>query len=122
MVGRRKVDDERLPPLVLPVEGRDNCLGPPGARCTLVEYGDYPSSHCRNVAASVNEVVRELRDDLCFVSRNHPQPHRDPRSRPAAEAAEAAGLQGKFWLTHDRLFEHQDDLSAVVIRELLTPA
>jgi protein-disulfide isomerase len=113
------MDEKRgLPTLVLPVEDRDNCLGPASARYSLVEYGDYESPHCRNVLGPVNELVRELQDDLCFVFRNFPQPALHPRSRPVAEAAEAAGLQGKFWLMHDRLFAHQDDLSDPVVREI----
>jgi protein-disulfide isomerase len=111
-------EEEELPTLVLPVENRDNCLGPESARYSLVEYGDYESPHCRNVLGAVNELVRELGDDLCFVFRNFPQPAIHPRSRPAAEAAEAAGLQGKFWLMHDRLFARQDDLSDEVFHEL----
>ena len=111
-------EKETLPTLVLPVENRDNCLGPVSARYSLVEYGDYGSLRCRNVLGTVNELVRELQDELCFVFRNYPQPSINPRSRPAAEVAEAAGLQGKFWLMHDRLFEHQEDLSDAVFREL----
>jgi protein-disulfide isomerase len=111
-------EDEELPELVLPLEQRDNCLGPPSARYSLVEYGNYTSVHCRHVLSAVNGLVRELGDDLCFVFRNFPQPSLHPLSRPAAEAAEAAGLQGKFWLMHDRLFAHQDELSDKMIREI----
>lgn len=111
-------ENEELPELVLPVESRDNCLGSPSARYSLVEYGDYTSPHCRHVLGAVSELVRELEDELCVVYRNFPQPILHPQSRVAAEAAEAAGLQGKFWLMHDRLFDHQDDLSEKVIREL----
>lgn len=110
--------NDELPELVLPMESRDNCLGSPSAQRSLVEYGDYTSLHCRHVRGTVQELVRELGDDLCFVFRNFPQPKLNPMSRPAAEAAEAAGLQGKFWLMHDRLFDRQNDLSATVIREL----
>lgn len=112
------VENEALPGLVLPVEQRDNCIGPPSARYSLVEYGDYTSVHCRHVLGAVSELTRELGDDLCFVFRNFPRPDRHPFARSAAVAAEAAGLQGKFWLMHDRLFAHQDDLSAKVVREL----
>ncbi|MGI0130810.1 MAG: DsbA family protein, partial [Thermoplasmata archaeon] len=97
--------DEELPELVLPLDERDHVLGPLSARYSLVEYGDYESSECRNVMATVRQLVRELGDDLCFAFRNYPQPKRHPRSQAAAEAAEAAGLQGKFWLMHDRLFD-----------------
>jgi protein-disulfide isomerase len=112
------VAEEGLPELVLPVEGRDNCLGSPASRYSLVEYGDYTSPHCRHVTATVRELLRELPDDLCFVFRNFFPANGHPLARRAAEAAEAAGLQGKFWLMHDRLFDHQDGLSDGVIREL----
>jgi NhaA family Na+:H+ antiporter len=110
--------EQELPELSLPVEGRDNVIGPLGARYKLVEYGEYDSDHCRHVVGPVRELVRELGDDLCFAFRNFPQPHLHPRSRPAAEAAEAAGMQGKFWLMHDRLFDHQDELDDKEIREI----
>jgi NhaA family Na+:H+ antiporter len=111
-------EDEGLPELVVPVEERDHCLGSPSARYTLVEYGDYTSVHCRHVLGAVRELTRELGDDLCFVFRHFPRPDLNPLSRSAAEAAEGAGLQGKFWLMHDRLFDRQDELSATVIREI----
>jgi NhaA family Na+:H+ antiporter len=111
-------ENDGLPGLVLPIEERDNCRGPASARHSLVEYGNYVSPDCRNVVGTVNELIRELSDDLCFVFRNFPQASLHPRSRPAAEAAEAAGLQGKFWMMHDRLFAHQDDLSDKAIREI----
>ena len=111
-------EDEDMPELVLPMEERDHCLGSPSAHYSLVEYGDYTSVHCRHVLGTVRELTRELGDDLCFVYRNFPQPNLHSFSRSAAEAAEAAGLQGKFWLMHDRLFAQQDDLSAAVVREI----
>lgn len=110
--------DDELPELVLPLEAEDNIRGPPGARYSLVEYGDYTSVHCRHILEAVNELVRELGDDLCFAFRNYPEPPRASLARTAAEFAEAAGLQGKFWLMHDRLFAHQDGLSEESMRKL----
>lgn len=110
--------DEELPELVLPVDDRDHVLGPLSARCSLVEYGDYESPQCREVAAIVRELVRELEDDLCFAFRNYPQPKVHPLSQIAAEAVEAAGFQGKFWLMHDRVFDHQDELDEEKLREI----
>jgi len=110
--------DEELPELVLPIDERDHVIGPLSARYALVEYGDYESVHCRHVTATVREVIRELGDDLCFAFRNYPQPKVHPRSPAAAEAAEAAGFQGKFWLMHDRLFDHQGELTDRELREL----
>jgi protein-disulfide isomerase len=107
-----------LPELVLPIEERDHVLGPLGARYTLVEYGDYESKQCREAVGVVRELVRELGDDLCVAFRNFPQPKVHPRSQAAAEAAEAAGLQGKFWLMHDRLFDHQGSLTDRELREI----
>jgi Na+:H+ antiporter, NhaA family len=111
-------ENEELPELVLPIEERDHCRGPASARHSLVEYGDYTSLHCWHVLGTVNELVRELGDDLCFVFRNFPGSKAHPMARAAATAAEAAGLQGKFWLMHDRLFAHQDELSEALIRQI----
>jgi len=108
----------QLPRLALPIESRDHCLGRPGAQFSLVEYGDYESLPCADVEPIVRELVRELGDRLCFAFRNFPQPSLHPHSVRAAEAAEAADMQGKFWLLHERLFEHQDDLSEPVIQRL----
>lgn len=110
--------DAELPRLVLPLETRDHVLGPLSAPSTLVEYGDYESIACRNVVGVTRELLRELTDELCFSFRNYPQSKVHPRSQAAAEAAEAAGLQGKFWLMHDRLFDHQGDLGDPALREL----
>ncbi len=110
--------DEELPDLVLPLDERDNVRGPLSAVHTLVEYGDYESTNCRNVDGTARQLVREMGDDLCFAFRHYPQPQLHPRSMAAAEAAESAGLQGKFWLMHDRLFEHQGDLGDRELREI----
>lgn len=110
--------NEVLPELVLPVEERDHTIGPRSARYQLVEYGDYESGPCRLAAATVRELVRELRDDLCFAFRNYPQPKVHRRSPAAAEAAESAGFQNKFWLMHDRLFEHAGELGDRQLRDL----
>lgn len=107
-----------LPELVLPVEREDHCRGTPGARYSLVEYGDFECHHCAHVAPIVQELLRELGDDLCFVFRHFPLPEIHPHSTRAAEAAEAAGLQDKFWLMHDRLFQHQSELTESLFERL----
>ncbi len=111
-------DSARLPELVLPVGERDHRLGELGAKYTLVEYGDYECPDCLDGIEAVRELVRDLGDDLCYVFRNYPQPTIHPNSFPAAEAAEAADQQGKFWLMHDRLFEHQTELSTTLYDRL----
>ena len=110
--------DEELPELVLPLDERDHVIGPLSARFSLVEYGDYESTPCRHAVATVRQLIREMGDDLCFAFRNYPQPKVHQRSQAAAEVAEAAGLQGKFWSMHDRIFDHQGELEDRNLREI----
>jgi predicted DsbA family dithiol-disulfide isomerase len=100
-------------PVVLdpPVDpARDRILGPTGAALTLVEYSDFECPFC----ASATNVTAELRarfgDELRYVFRHLPLADVHPQSELAAEAAEAAGAQGRFWEMHDVLFRHQDQL------------
>ena len=116
---RTTVDDD-LPDLVLPIEDRDHTIGPIGARRTLVEYGDYESGECAELSPIGKELVREFGDELCLVFRNFPNAAAHPRAEFAAQAAEAAGMQGKFWLMHDRIFEHPEALAAPELRRLAT--
>ena len=74
--------------------------------------------HCAHFQPIAQELIRELGEDLCFSFRHYPQPRIHPRSRPAAEAAEAADEQGKFWLMHERLFASQAALSEADLRRL----
>ena len=109
---------KELPELVLPIDERDHMIGPRSAPYQLLEYGDYESTACRNASATVRELLRELGDELCFAFRNFPQPKLHALSQKAAEAAESAGFQGKFWLMHDRLFDSQGDLDDRRLREI----
>ncbi len=93
------------------VTADDHVLGPATAPVTLVEYGDYECSYCGQAAAIVEEVRRRLGDELRFVFRNFPLTQVHPHAERAAEAAEAAGSQGKFWEMHDVLYGHQDALA-----------
>jgi protein-disulfide isomerase len=99
--------------LVLPVSDRDHILGPETASVTLVEYGDYECPYCGLAHPIVKELLRRLGDQLRFVFRNFPLTQVHPHAEHAAQAAEAAGRQGKFWEMHDYLFEHQDALDDV---------
>lgn len=85
----------------------DHILGSNTAPVTLVEYGDYECPHCAK-AHPVVAVVREaLGDQLRFVFRNFPLSEIHRHAVNAAEAAEAADKQGKFWEMHDAIYEHQ---------------
>ena len=101
----------RVGRLVLPIEGRDHVLGAPDAPSTLVEYGDYQCPYCKLAHPIVEEVQRRLGRQLRFAFRHFPLAEIHPYAQPAAEAAEAAGAQGKFWEMHDLLFTNQPALS-----------
>lgn len=72
----------------------------------IIEYGDFQCPGCRSAAPVMKSVVDKYRDDIGFIFRNYPLPGH-PNARAAAAAAEAAGLQGKYWEMYDRLFENQ---------------
>jgi NhaA family Na+:H+ antiporter len=94
--------------LVVPVNERDHTQGPAGARVTLVEYGDYQCPHCRLVYYNIKEMQEVLGERLRYVDRHLPISSTHPDAQLAAEAAEAAGAQGKFWEMHDQLYGHPD--------------
>jgi protein-disulfide isomerase len=96
--------------LTPPVTKADHVAGPADAPVTLVEYGDYECPHCGRAYTVVKEIQKELGSRLRFVFRNFPLAEAHPHARLAAQAAEAAAAQGKFWEMHDMIFEHQDAL------------
>ncbi len=97
--------------LTVPVTDRDHVRGELGAQFTLVEYGDYECPYCRAAHPVVKEVERRLNGQLCFAYRHFPILNAHPHAVRAAQAAEAAGAQGQFWLMHDRLFESMTGLT-----------
>ncbi len=101
--------------LTLPVSARDHAEGPADAPMTLVEYGDYQCPYCGAAYPVVKRLQKSLGKKLRFVFRNFPLTQAHPYALIAAEAAEAAALQGKFWEMHDLLFEQQALLEADII-------
>jgi protein-disulfide isomerase len=98
------MSDARLTP---PVSAQDHVAGPDEAPVTLVEYGDYECPYCGMAYPIVKTAQRELGSQLRFVFRNFPLAETHPHARLAAQAAEAAAAQERFWEMHDMLFEHQ---------------
>jgi protein-disulfide isomerase len=90
--------------LVVPVGPEDHVLGSPHAKLTLVEYGDYACPYSRHAFSTVAVIQRRLGNSLRFAFRHFPVVDRDPLAQEAAEAALAAGAQGRFWEAHERLF------------------
>jgi len=98
--------------LTVPVSAdRDHIQGPDGAPVTLVEYGDYECPYCGAAYPVVKEIQAQMGDGLRFVFRNFPITGSHPHAEKAAEAAEAASEQGRFWEMHDYLYEHQQQLT-----------
>jgi protein-disulfide isomerase len=98
--------------LKVPVAPSGHILGNIDAPVVMVEYGDFECPHCGRAHQIVPRVQRHFKDRLAFVYRHFPLTNVHPHAELAAEAAEAAGAQGKFWEMHDWLFENQEDLSA----------
>ncbi|GAB4151799.1 MAG: DsbA family protein [Cyanobacteria bacterium J069] len=89
----------------------DHCQGSPTAKFTLIEYGDYQCPFCRVANDIIPSIQQQLGEQLRFVFRHFPQPHLHPEAHHAAEAAEAAASQNKFWDMHTYLLQHQSQLS-----------
>ncbi len=93
-----------------PVSDADHTAGPVFAPVTLVEYGDYECPYCGRAYPIVKAIQKSLGRRLRFVFRNFPLAEIHPHAARAAEVAEAAAVQGKFWEMHDFLYEHQQAL------------
>ena len=104
--------------LTLPVtEGRDHIQGPTEAAVTLVEYGDYECPYCGAAYPIIKEVQSRMGERLRFVFRNFPITTSHPHAEQAAETAEAAAAQGRFWQMHDLLYENQRRLRDPDLRD-----
>ena len=97
--------------MLLPDEATDHILGPASAAVTVVEYGDFQCASCLLAHAALQTMHSHFGDQLRLVFRHFPLREAHPQAELAAEAAEAAGAQGKFWPMHDLLFANSQHLS-----------
>lgn len=86
----------------------DHVFGSRDQKVVLIEYGDFQCPACASAFPVLKEVKEKFKDDLTFIFRNNPLTAIHPNARVGAAAAEAAGLQGKFWEMHDLLFQNQN--------------
>ena len=86
----------------------DHVFGKADSKVILVEYGDYQCPGCGSAYPIAKSLSEKYKDQLAFVFRNFPLTSIHPNAKAAAGAAEAAGLQGKFWEMHNQLYESQD--------------
>jgi protein-disulfide isomerase len=96
---------------VPPITSADWARGNANAKVSLVEYGDFQCPACGEYEPLVEQLMAKYGDRVLFVFRNFPlyQIHQD--AMIAAQAAEAAGLQGKYWEMHDLLYQKQVEWS-----------
>ena len=101
-----------------PLTAEDHVQGPEDAGATLVEYGDYECPHCAVAHTIVQRLQKHFAQKLRFAFRNFPLSQIHPHAESAAEVAEFAAAQGKFWEMHHRLFENQTRLGGPLYAEL----
>lgn len=89
----------------------DHVLATTTGKATLIEYGDFQCPACKSAFPNVKTLTEEYKDKMVFIFRNLPLTSLHPNARAGAAAAEAAGLQGKYWEMHDLLYEQQDTWS-----------
>ncbi|MBI3559060.1 thioredoxin domain-containing protein [Candidatus Gottesmanbacteria bacterium] len=92
------------------VRGNSFVLGASEAKVTVVEFSDFQCPACKSAEPIITAVLTQYKDKIKFVYRHYPLPNHE-FAMIAAQAAEAAALQNKFWEYHDKLFEKSPDLS-----------
>lgn len=99
-----------------PTVGTDVILGDPNAPVTFIEFGDFQCPYCKSLFDNVEKPLREeyiKTGKVKMVFRDFPLDSIHPYARPAANAAECAKEQNKFWEYHDALFMKQADLATL---------
>lgn len=111
-VARRQPHAARPHALTPPIDPeRDHLRGPTDAPLTLVEYGDFECPFCGRVTGTIEDLRARFGNRLRYVFRHAPLADIHPHAQLAAEAAEAAAAQGRFWEMYDRLYAARDRLS-----------
>lgn len=93
--------------LAVPVNSTDHILGPHSAAVMLVEYGDFECPDCKRIYQATRMLVEHFGNRIGFVFRHFPLTEIHPHAELAAEVAEVAAAQGRFWEMHAKLFKHQ---------------
>jgi len=96
--------------LAVAVSAIDHVTGAPHAAVTVLEYGDFECPNCKQAQPAVKLLLERFSGRVRFVFRNFPLEDVHPHALGAAQAAECAGGQGRFWEMHDLLFANQTHL------------
>jgi protein-disulfide isomerase len=102
--------------LALALQPTDHIQGREHARVTIIEYGDFECPSCKVAAPTIKMLLDQFPNQIRFVYRHFPLEDAHPHALLAAEAAEAAGAQGKFWPMHELLFRNQAHLQGKDLR------
>lgn len=97
--------------LVTPVTPADHRKGPDQAQVVIVEYGDFECPNCKQAAPAVRQLLARFSGKVQLVYRHFPLEGVHPQALQAAEAAESAGAQDRFWDMHDLLYDNQPHLA-----------
>lgn len=95
----------------------DHTFGKTDSKVVLIEYGDFQCPSCGGAHPQIKEITEEYKDKVLFIFRNFPLRSIHPNALAASAAAEAAGLQGKYWEMHNLIFESQDEWSSLAVNE-----
>lgn len=95
----------------------DHVFGKKDSKIVLVEYGDFQCPGCAGAYPNLKTISEKYKDKIAFVFRNFPLTSIHPNARAAAAAAEAAGLEGKYWEMHDILYTNQKNWQSSTVAE-----
>lgn len=85
----------------------DRVYGNKSSKVVLIEYGDFQCPGCGAAFPNLKTIKETYKDQIAFMFRNYPLTNIHPNALAAATAAEAAGLDGKYWEMHDKLYQNQ---------------
>ena len=102
--------------LTSPIDATDHVLGEAHAPVAVLEFGDFECPNCKQAAPAVKLLLQRFPGRIRFAFRHFPQEEVHPHALQAAEVAEVAAAQGKFWPMHDLLFDNQLHLKAPNLR------
>lgn len=97
----------------------DHTFGSKDNKVVLIEYGDYQCPGCASAYEPIKALTEKYENQLTFVFRNFPLTASHPNARAAAAAAEVAGMQGKYWEMHSKLYENQNQWSSAAATDRL---
>jgi len=85
----------------------DHVFGNAKSKVVMIEYGDFQCPGCGSAYPIITPLTEKYKDQIAFIFRNFPLTQLHPNAMTAAAVAEAAGLQGKYWEMHNKLYENQ---------------